>query len=363
MPGFPVSVCTGKTYIEWSVVSNMRRFLRSKFFISLVLIILAFILTFVMLPKMYGSQSETTEVVQFIADVNKGTVITEAMLRTNVIGKYGTASGMISDRKEIVGKYAARDITAKEYLFSEMFTDTFEEVEGAADTLIKPGDKLMTFSLSSGAQSVGGLIRPGSIVDIFSQHLKELDEPEEEEEEEIQYDEWGNPISNNDQYGYGYGYASDEDKFVHMERTLLLSRVTVYKVLNSSLEDITALQRKWQAAIDSGEDDDISGNSLTPAYITVIVTPEQALKLVHEEYNDGAIHLMLWPPVLDGDEESFKSDRFYTELIEEDKAKEAEAAANGMPAPVETPAPQQPVEPPVENPGEGGQPVEGAPQE
>ena len=58
----------------------MLKFFRSKLFISIILLLMAGILTFAFLPKMYGSQSTTMNVVQFIDDVNLGTKISEDML-------------------------------------------------------------------------------------------------------------------------------------------------------------------------------------------------------------------------------------------------------------------------------------------
>lgn len=67
----------------------MRRFFRSKLFISIILLVMAALLTFVFLPKLYGSQSETIDIVQFIDDVNVGTKISPDMLATKTIGRYG----------------------------------------------------------------------------------------------------------------------------------------------------------------------------------------------------------------------------------------------------------------------------------
>ena len=58
----------------------MRRFFRSKLFISIILLVMAALLTFVFLPKLYGSQSETIDIVQFIDDVNVGTKISLSLI-------------------------------------------------------------------------------------------------------------------------------------------------------------------------------------------------------------------------------------------------------------------------------------------
>jgi len=69
----------------------MLKFFRSKLFISIILLLMAAILTFAFLPKLYGSQNTTMTVVQFINDVNLGTKISEDMLVTKTIGQYGVS--------------------------------------------------------------------------------------------------------------------------------------------------------------------------------------------------------------------------------------------------------------------------------
>lgn len=253
----------------------MRKFLRSKIFISLILLALAFILTFVMIPKIYGKQAETMTVVQFTKDVNLGTVITSEMLKTNTIGSYGVNRGVITNPEEVIGKYAARNISAKEYLYSEMFTDTFEEVEGASINLVKPGQHLVTVRLADGSGAVGGLVKPGDTVNILTQVRKAA-----------QYDE----------YGMVYG-----DEKLEMELTELLTGVTVYKLQNEAYEDITQLNRKWQAELENGtkETDKSDTNALIPVYVTLIVTDDQAKVLAEQTY-DGTIHMILCPNIKAG---------------------------------------------------------------
>lgn len=243
----------------------MLRFFRSKLFISLVLICLAFFLSFVILPKMYGSQDETVDIVMVVSDVNLGTKITDNMLRTRTVGKYGLDGGVIVDKNAIIGKYAAQEIDARLPLLPDMFTDTFEEVEGAADTLIQPGQKLFSVSTSSLAKSVAAQIKPGSKVDIYTKVIHE-----------VEYDEWGNPI---------------DDDTIEFELLPELTDLYVYKVHNSSGEDISVLTRKWQANVESGDDTDLD-SSLIPATVTLIVNDDQALVLARQEY-DGIIHLAM----------------------------------------------------------------------
>ena len=248
----------------------MLKFFRSKLFISIILLLMAGILTFAFLPKMYGSQSTTMNVVQFIDDVNLGTKISEDMLVTKTIGQYGVDKSVITSKDQI-GKYATSNIRHDTNLYSDMFTDNWNEVDGAINTLLKEGDKLVTLTLASGAKSVGGLVNPGDYVDVLTQKASA-----------VTYDEWGG--------------SSESDK-VEMEMTPLLTHVRVYKLQNNALEDISELTRKYhslQEANDGSEEN--FDSSMVPAYVTLIVNNEQAVKLANQEY-DGTVHLVLYPEI------------------------------------------------------------------
>lgn len=247
----------------------MLKFFRSKLFISIILLLMAAILTFAFLPKMYGSQNTTMTVVQFINDVNLGTKISEDMLVTKTIGQYGVDKSVITSKAQIVGKYATNDIRHDTNLYSDMFTDNWNEVDGVIDTLLKDGDKLVTLTLSSGAKSVGGLVNPGDYVDVLTQKASAMT-----------LDEWVTP----------------DDK-IEMEMTQLLTHVRVYKLQNNALEDISELSRKYHSLVEANDGSEENfDSSMVPAYVTLIVSNDQAVKLANQEY-DGTVHLVLYPEI------------------------------------------------------------------
>lgn len=248
---------------------NMKLF-RSKIFLSVILLVIAGALAFVALPNLYDSQSTTVNVIQLTGSITSGTEIKDYMLTTKQIGAFGIDGSVIKDKKEIVGKYAAYNLRGETILYADQFVDTFSDAAGAAETLLKDGDQLMTITVDA-ASSVGGLIKTGSIVDIYTKVL----EKEEERDE--------------------YGYVIEDD-LIDLELTPILTNVRVYKVQNSNLQDITELQREWRtlkAANDSASED--FGSSLIPTYATVIVNKEQALTLVQQEYNGQIMHMVLSP--------------------------------------------------------------------
>ena len=89
-----------------------------------------------------------------------------------------------------------------------------------------------------------------------------------------------------------------------MEMTTLLKNVIVYKLQNQAMEDVTSLNRKFysiQQANDGSEKD--FDSSLVPAFVTVIVNDEQAVKLANQEYS-GTVHMLLHPRIEKAEEEN-----------------------------------------------------------
>lgn len=249
----------------------MLKFFRSKLFISVILVILAGVLTFGFLPKMYGTQSETIDVVQFIDDVSLGTRISADMLVTKTIGRYGVDQSVVTSKDAIVGMYATNDIRHDTNLYSDMFTSNWNEVEGAINTLLKEGDKLITLSVDTAAVAVGGMAKPGDIVDVLTQKEVKPAVPDE------------------------YGYTPEDNNKIEMELVPLLENVMVYKFQNQALEDISELERKYYSLVEAndGSEEEFDA-SMVPAYVTLIVNAEQAIKLANMEYS-GTVHLVLHP--------------------------------------------------------------------
>ena len=244
------------------------RFLKSKLFISVVLLILAGVLVFGLLPMNYEKQATTLDVVQLVKNVKQGTQISASMLTTRTIGGYNVDKGVITNKDEIIGKYASMDIRGTSNLYSDMFTDTWEEVEGAIDDIIVgEDDQLITLSLKNGASAVGGSVKPGSVVDVYTETL-----PDEMAESE-----------------------TGTQKVQTMELRQILKNVIVYDVKNNALESISELKRQWISLVESGSSEaENFDKSLTPAYVTLVVSNEQANILATQELS-GYIQLVLSP--------------------------------------------------------------------
>lgn len=228
----------------------MLKLFRNKLFLGAMCLLLAGVLAFGLLPRLYGSQSSTVEIVILKQTVELGTVITDDMLATSQIGSYSLPDDVIKDKSEIVGLVAGDTVYAGEYLWRSRFIseEAYAENEKRTGYGLSDGTYLLTIGLPSESSGIAGVLRAGDIVDV-------------------------------------YGYAED-NKTVSVNEAL--TAVKVYKVLNSKLVSLDDLD----AELKTDPKADLSDYDFAPAYVVFTVNEQQAKVLIGLE-KDKSLHLTL----------------------------------------------------------------------
>lgn len=228
----------------------MFKLFRNKVFIGAMCLLLAGILAFVFLPRLYSVQSSMTEIVNLKQTVEYGTVITDDMLTVAEVGSYGLPDNVVRDKSEITGLVAGDTIYAGEYLWRDRFIteEAYKETASKDSLGLSDGTYLLTIALPSESSGIAGILRAGDTVDV-------------------------------------YGYT-DSDGTVAVNEAL--TGVKVYKVLNSKLVSLDDLDAKSKA--DSSKDS--SDYDFAPAYVVFTVNEQQAKTLIGLE-KDKSLHLTL----------------------------------------------------------------------
>lgn len=228
----------------------MLKLVRNKIFIGAMCLLLAGILAFVLLPKLYNAQSGTTEIVKLRQTVEYGTVITDDMLTVSEVGSYGLPDNVVTDKSEIIGLVAGSTTYAGEYLWRDRFIteEAYTEAETQTGYGLSDGTYLLTIALPSESSGLAGILRSGDTVDV-------------------------------------YGYSDDDGSTV-VSKTL--TGVTVYEVLNDKLVSLDDLD----AELEANPDADPSDYDFAPAYVVFIVNEQQAKVLIGLE-EDESLHLTL----------------------------------------------------------------------
>lgn len=229
----------------------MRILLKNKIVIGCVCLIIAALLAFGLLPRLYNSRSATTEVVRLNQTVEYGTVIDQSMLTLVEVGAYGLSGRVATSKADVIGKVAATTVYADENLLPEWFMslEDFEKEAVKQGANLEAGQVLITVSFPTVSSGIAGLLRSGDSVDVYEYATNEL----------------------------GQSVVSKA-----------LAGMTVYDVLNSKLISLDGLD----AALEADETLSADDYDFVPAYVIFIANEQQAKALIKLE-REKSMHLTL----------------------------------------------------------------------
>jgi pilus assembly protein CpaB len=232
------------------------KLLKNRSIISVLCLFVAGIVAFVALPRFYQNREAVTTVYRAAAPIPRGTLIEARHIESAEVGAFNLTDRVITEQEFIIGQYALTDIPQHDLILPEkigefIFTQTL-------DTLMKQGRRLVSVTLPSNAAGLSGHLQSGDIVSV------------------VVY------IAQHDMF------VTDEQTGFDMRlnvpaQTLLLPElqdISVYAIENSKAESMEDLQNSEEMTADT-----------VPKTVTLIVSEEQAVKLVEAE-NTGKIHLV-----------------------------------------------------------------------
>ena len=225
------------------------KLLKNRFFLSVLCLVLAAGVSFLLLPRFYADKSATVTVLRAAEDIPIGTELTEQHLVNVEVGSYGLPEGVISDKAQLIGKVTQTDIAKGDYLFSQKVGDYL--ANELLDRIVKNNQRLVTISVPSVAAGLSSHLLAGDIVTVavFME-------------------------------GTADGQDSSPQVVVYPE----LHSLEVYSVENAKTQD-TAEMREQQKDSQSGSSDPVA------KAVTLIVTEAQTEKLIQAEYT-GKLHLI-----------------------------------------------------------------------
>lgn len=227
----------------------MQKILKNKLFISAACLVLAAVLSFVLLPKMYEDKTATANVLVLNQTVDEGTEITEKLLTTAEAGAFGLSGTVATDKEQVIGMVATSTIYEGEYLTKNRLVSAEEYDNSGHGTALEFGEFLLTLKLPSTSAGLAGVLRGGALVDFYTTTV-------------------------------------NENGAIKTEKAL--SQISVKHVLNSKLESLNDLDERMTEDEDGAKDN----ADYTPVYIVVTVDETQAKTLIALEKAEN-FHLTL----------------------------------------------------------------------
>lgn len=139
---------------------------RNRTVIGVLCILLALIICFGVTPLFSRSASEKTEIVRVTKDIKEGDEITAEMVQTVEVGAYNLPQNLMTDKKEVVGKYATADLAAGDYIL----TSKLSAVPAAENAYLYNLDgkkQAISVTIKSFATGLSGKLESGDIVTVI----------------------------------------------------------------------------------------------------------------------------------------------------------------------------------------------------
>lgn len=129
-------------------------------------ILLALIICFGVTPLFSRSASEKTEIVRVTKDIKEGEEITAEKVQTVEVGAYNLPQNLMTDKKEVVGKYATADLAAGDYILSSKLS-AVPAAENAYLYNLDGKKQAISVTIKSFATGLSGKLESGDIVTVI----------------------------------------------------------------------------------------------------------------------------------------------------------------------------------------------------
>ena len=139
---------------------------RNRTVIGVLCILLALIICFGVTPLFNRSASEKTEIVRVTKDIKEGDEITAEMVQTVEVGAYNLPQNLMTDKKEVVGKYATADLVAGDYILSSKLS-AVPAAENAYLYNLDGKKQAISVTIKSFATGLSGKLESGDIVTVI----------------------------------------------------------------------------------------------------------------------------------------------------------------------------------------------------
>lgn len=139
---------------------------RNRTVIGVLCILLALIICFGVTPLFSRSASEKTDIVRVTKDIKEGDEITAEMVQTVEVGAYNLPQNLMTDKKEVVGKYATADLVAGDYILSSKLS-AVPAAENAYLYNLDGKKQAISVTIKSFATGLSGKLESGDIVTVI----------------------------------------------------------------------------------------------------------------------------------------------------------------------------------------------------
>lgn len=145
----------------------MTKYLKNRYVIFALCLILSGIIAFVIVPKANKNMGDAVNVVKVTKRIEKNTQISEDMLEIKQLPKIVVPDNVITDKSAIIGKAAAVTLYPEDNLIPQKFISLDSVGNKAFYDMDNTEQIAVSVTVSSLAASVSGKIMPGDVVSVY----------------------------------------------------------------------------------------------------------------------------------------------------------------------------------------------------
>ena len=143
------------------------KILKNRTVVGVLCIVLSLLICFGVTPLFTRSANEKAEIVRVSVPIHAGDEITGDMVETVQVGAYGLPDAVLRQKENVVGKYAAAELAAGDYLLPAKLSD-----EPAADNAylydLNGEQQAMSVTIKAFANGLSGKLRSGDVVSVIA---------------------------------------------------------------------------------------------------------------------------------------------------------------------------------------------------
>lgn len=144
----------------------MKKIIKNRIFLAVLALVLAVIFAFVVSPLIERASLEETIIYIAPSAIEKGTKIDESMVQEYVFPSKYLPVGVLTDKNQIAGKYAASDFSAGSFFFQESLSET-PTVQNDWYRNMSDDELAISVTLKTLANGLSAKLEPEDIVSVI----------------------------------------------------------------------------------------------------------------------------------------------------------------------------------------------------
>ena len=142
------------------------RIFKNRTVIGIICILVALVICFGITPLFNQTISQKAEIVRVTKDIHAGELITKDMVTTAEVGSYNLPSGLMTEKNNVVGKYAKADFAVGDYILAAKLSEA-PAAENAYLYNLDGSKQAISVTIKSFAAGLSGKLQSGDIVSVI----------------------------------------------------------------------------------------------------------------------------------------------------------------------------------------------------